>query len=174
MWSLNLKEEKIKYGCDITIVCNMYPYRVNLIEQFSDYHFKIWGNFPQWLNTKLRYNFQGEFLTEEDKAKAFIGAKIVINTLHYAEIEGVNARLFEAAGCGAFQIIDKKPALEDLFKEGEEIITFETKKELKEKVDYYLSRPEERLRISEAAYNRAHKEHTYLNRLKLMLEIVFG
>ena len=167
-------EEKTRYGCDITIACNMYPYRVGLLEQFSNYNFKIWGNFPAWLDSNLRQNFQGEFVAEENKAKAYNGAKIVLNTIHYTEIEGVNARVFEAAGCGAFQIVDKRLALTDLFEEGKEIVIFETKEELKEKVDYYLSHNEERKKISEASYKRAHAEHTYTNRLYHLLTVLFN
>jgi spore maturation protein CgeB len=92
--------------------------------------------------------------------------------MHYGEIEGVNCRLFEVAGCGAFQIADWKPALPDLFEPEHEIVTFHTRRELKEKVDYYLAHPEERQEIAGRAYARAHREHTYEVRLNAMFEIL--
>lgn len=166
-------QEQRRYGCDLAIAGNMYPWRDKILSQFVEYDLRIWGdNFPHWLNSPLRGKFQNHFVAELEKAKAFNAAKIVINTIHYAEIEGVNCRLFEAAGCGAFQITDWKECLPELFCPGEEIITYRTRRELKELVDYYLAHPEEREKIAIASYERAHRDHTYRNRLNKMLEVL--
>jgi spore maturation protein CgeB len=166
-------EDRRKYGCDLVTASNMYYYRAKSLEIFQGYDLKIWGkSYPSWLSSPLRSVYQDEYVAEVEKAKAFNAAKIVLNTMHYGEIEGVNCRLFEAAGCGAFQIADWKPALPDLFEPGKEIVTFKTQQELKEKVDYYLARPEERREIADRAYARAHREHTYERRLEKMFEIL--
>jgi spore maturation protein CgeB len=165
--------DRQKYGCDLTTASQMYYYRAKMLEIFKDYDLKIWGkNYPSWLNSPLRDRWTGVYVAEEEKAKAFNSAKIVLNTMHYAEIEGVNCRLFEVSGCGAFQVADWKPALPELFEPEREIVTFRTWHELKEKVDYYLARPEERSRIADCAYARAHREHTYEIRLRKMFEIL--
>ncbi|HVB28620.1 MAG TPA: glycosyltransferase, partial [Terriglobia bacterium] len=78
----------------------------------------------------------------------------------------------EAAGCGAFQIADWKPALPELFEPEREIVTFRTRRELKEKVDYYLARPQERREIAARACARAHRDHTYEKRLEKMFELM--
>lgn len=162
-----------RYGCDLAIAGNMYPWRDFILREFVEYDLKIWGdNFPRWLSSPLRSKFQNRFIAESEKAKAFNAAKIVLNTLHYAEIEGVNCRLFEAAGCGAFQIVEFRPGLPELFEEGKEVVVYRRREELKELVDYYLARPEERRRIGEAAWKRAHREHTYAHRLTQMLEVL--
>jgi spore maturation protein CgeB len=166
-------EDQRKYGCDLVTASNMYYYRAKSLEIFLNYDMKIWGkSYPSWLSSPLRATYQDEYVAEEEKARAFNAAKIVLNTMHYGEIEGVNCRLFEAAGCGAFQIADWKPALPDLFEPEKEIVTFRTQQELKEKVDYYLTHPEERREIAERAYVRAHREHTYEMRLQEMFEIL--
>jgi spore maturation protein CgeB len=92
--------------------------------------------------------------------------------MFYAEIEGLNCTLFEAAGCGAFQIADWKPSLPELFEPEREVVTFRTRQELKERVDYYLAHPEERQEIADRAYARAHREHTYEARFNKMFEIL--
>jgi spore maturation protein CgeB len=151
----------------------MYYYRARLLETFVDYDLKIWGkSYPPWLSSPLRAIYQDEYVAEEEKAKAFNAAKIVLNTMHYGEIEGVNCRLFEAAGCGAFQIADWKPSLPELFEPEREVVTFRTRRELKAKVDYYLARPAERREIADRAYARAHRDHTYEVRLERMFEIL--
>lgn len=166
--------EKQKYGCDLTTASSsMYYYRARMLEMFEDYDLRIWGkNYPRWLISPLRSLYPDVYVAEIEKAKAFNAAKVVLNTMHYGEITGVNCRLFEAAGCGAFQIADWKPGLPEFFDPEREIVTFRTRKELKEKVDYYLAHTEERREIADRAYARAHREHTYEIRLRRLLEIV--
>jgi spore maturation protein CgeB len=165
--------ERRKYGCDLCTASNMYYYRARTLEPFKDYDLKIWGaSYPRWMASPLRANYPGIYVAELEKAKAFNAAKVVLNTMHYAEIEGVNCRLFEAAGCGAFQIADRKPALAELLEPEREVVTFRTRQELKEKVDYYLAHPEERQEIADRAYARAHREHTYEHRLNRVLEVL--
>jgi spore maturation protein CgeB len=165
--------EQRRYGCDLTTTGNMYYYRALILEQFQDYDLKIWGaNYPRWLESPLARNYPGVYVAEEEKAKAFNAAKIVLNTLHFGEIIGVNCRLFEAAGCGAFQISEHRPGLAEFFEPGQEIVTYDTKKELKDRVDYYLERPRERREIAARAYRRAQAEHTYEIRLNTMFSIL--
>jgi len=165
--------DKRMYACDLTTAGNMYYYRARMVEPFKDYDLKIWGkSYPLWLTSPLRSRYTDVYVGEIEKAKAFNGAKIVLNTMHYGEITGVNCRLFEAAGCGAFQLADWKPGLPEFFEPEREIVTFHTREELKEKVDYYLAHPEERRKIADRAYARSHREHTYEIRLKKMFEIL--
>jgi spore maturation protein CgeB len=108
---------------------------------------------------------------ELEKSKAFNGAKIVVNTFQ-GEVEGVNLRTFEAAGCGAFQICEYRTALEELFEIGKEIVIFKNRDDLLEKVEYYLTHPEERKRIANAGHERANRDHTYKERIEKMLQII--
>jgi spore maturation protein CgeB len=165
--------DRRKYGCDLASACSMYYYRALMLEGFAGYDLRLWGTgFPFWLESPLRRRYTNHYVAELEKSKAFNAAKIVINTMHFGEIDGVNCRLFEAAGCGAFQIADWKPALPDLFEPEREIVTFRTREELREKVDYYLARPEERQAIADRAYARAHREHTYEMRLQRMFNLL--
>ena len=135
---------------------------------------RLGASFPCWMTMPLAHNYPGIFVAEEEKAKAFNAAKIVLNTLHFGEIEGLNARTFEAAGRGAFQIVDARPELAKFFKPDKEIVTLGTKKDLKENIDYYLHHPKERDQIADRSYVRDHREHTYEVRLRRLLHIVSG
>ena len=168
--SLSDKEKEI-YGCDITTAGNMYYYRTLIFEELvKKYSVKLWGSFPRWVESSARSAFQGRNVMETEKAKAFTGAKIVLNTFQ-GEVFGVNQRFFEIAGCGGFQICEHRDVIQEFFKIGEEIITFYTIGDLLEKINYYLAHPEERKKIADAAYARAHKEHTFEKRLEKLLEI---
>ena len=117
---------------------------------------------------------QGRPVLNEDKARAFLGAKIVLNNLHFGEIWGANVRMFEAAGIGAFQMVDWRPGIAQLFEDRKELVTFRGVADLKRQIDIYLPQAEERRAIGEAWKRRAHAEHTYRHRLDLLLETLSG
>lgn len=166
-------DDRHRYGCDLAAQGSLHYYRARMLEPFESYDLKIWGsNCPSWLSTTVRRRYTNRYITQAEKAKALQSAKIVVNTMQCSEIEGVNCTLFEAAGCGAFQITDSKPALPELFEPESEIVIFRTREELKEKVDYYLAHPKERREITDRAYARAHHEHTYEIRLKKIFQIL--
>jgi spore maturation protein CgeB len=166
-----------KYKVDITTAGNLHSYRVAFFRNLIDEKYKItiWGyDAPDWLNSNdVRKFYQGHPVFNEEKAKVFLGSKIVLNNLLISEVEGVNVRTFEAAGIGAFQLVDHRSCLEDLFKVGEEIISFHGINDLKEKIEFYISRPDLRNQIAEKAKIRALQDHTYEVRLKQMLDIIF-
>lgn len=166
------EEDRRRFGCDLMIYGNPYPYRLRLLEGLADMDLRMYGNGPvRFYGHRLERNWQGEDLYWDRKIKAVLAAKIVVNTSHYGEIESVNARTFEVAGIGGFQVADA-PKVADFFKPGEEIVTFCGPKELRERIEHYLQRPEERRAIAERARERAHREHTYEKRLAKLLEVV--
>ena len=165
-----------EYICDITTAGNFHSWRTIFFKHLSGYNVKFWGNPPPlWMpKSSLESVYQGKSVFDHDKAKAFLGAKIVINNLHFAEMYGLNARAFEAAGIGAFQMVDWRPGIEELFKDGQEIIMFKGIADLKHKLDFWLSNSDGRSVIAEAGKIRAYKEHTYQKRLELMIDTIFN
>ncbi len=170
------EEDYQKYGCDITTAGNLHAYRAAFFSRLKGYDVKIWGNPPPlWLDTHgIKSMLQNKFVANEEKAKAFRAAKIVINNLQPAEILGINVRTFEICASGGFQLIDERPGLHQLFEAGKELVSFMDFDDLKMKIDYYLQRDEERLKIARRGMERALRDHTYENRLRLLLETVFG
>jgi hypothetical protein len=102
-----------------------------------------------------------------------LNSKITINQ-HCPEAEdyACNMRLFEATGTGSLVITDHKKNISELFTPGREIITYKSHKECIEKIRYFLRHEEERKRIARAGQARTLKEHTYLIRMKELLEII--
>ncbi|MDP2362473.1 MAG: glycosyltransferase [Ignavibacteria bacterium] len=170
------KSDEQKFACDITTAGNLYPNREAFFRNLTKYNTKIWGSPPPiWLNVNnIKQMITGESVVNENKSKAFQMAKIVLNNLHPAEIWGVNARAFEIPACGGFQMINWRPGLNQLLKDGEEVVSFCNKEELIEKIDYYLKNDDERNRIIEKGFNKVLAEHTYKIRLELLLKTVFN
>ena len=94
----------------------------------------------------------------------------VLNNLHPAEIEGVNARLFEAAGCGAAVLTEFRPTLPDLFAIGDEVLAFRDFDELLGQATRLLNEPALSAKIGDAAARRGHESHPYEKRLAVILE----
>lgn len=170
-------DDMINYGCDITTYGSPHNIRSSFFDQLLKYNYKIkiWGQkTPLWLeDKKIKSLYTGEYVFNESKSKAVLAAKINLNTLLPSEITGLNARAFETAGIGGFQIIHWRPGLMELFDDGKEIVSFNNLDELIDKIKYYLDRPKEREIIAISGQIRAYREHTYKHRLQLLMKTVF-
>jgi spore maturation protein CgeB len=158
----------------LVIAGNMYPSRLLLLERLlaSRIPLRLYGaRFPRWVGqTPLREVHAGRTILGEEKARIFRSAAAVLNTMHPAEIYGVNSRLFEAAGCGAAVITEFRPTLPDLFAIGDEVLAFHDFDELVDQATRLVSEEGLSAKIGDAAALRAHASHTYEKRLPVILE----
>lgn len=169
-------EDRGRYGCDITTAGNLHSYRVAFFSHLTDFRVKIWGHAPpKWLKMgAVAPMFQHRPVHNIEKAKAFKSAKVVLNNLHYSEMEGVNVRTFEVAAASAFQLIDWRRGLAQLFEDGVEIVSFSGIDDLKGKIRQYLPDEEFRRAVGAAGKRRAIADHTYEKRLRLLLDTMAG
>jgi spore maturation protein CgeB len=158
----------------LVLAGNMYPSRILLLERLlaSGIPLRVYGGgFPRWAgDTPLRRVHTGRYVFETEKARVFRSATAVLNTMHPAEIDGVNARLFEAAGCGAAVLTEFRPTLPELFAVGSEVLAFRDFDELVLQAKQLLHNGGLSAKLGDAAATRAHKDHTYEKRLGIILE----
>jgi spore maturation protein CgeB len=169
-------DERNTYACEVMIAGTLYYYRQEILRQLKDFDLKIWGLAPDWLLNRLsvRSQYIGKPVFADDKARAVAGAKICLNTLHYGEVDGLNCRAFEIAGCGGFQLITAVPVLREHFDVGGEIVEFRNTEQLVELIRHYLDHPELAAQIARRGQQRAHREHTFEHRLREILRIALG
>lgn len=167
---------RIGYQCEVTTVGNLHSYRATVFAHLQQFDVKLWGPpVTTWMRPHpVSRMHQGRAVLNHEKALALLGAKIVVNNLLYGEIWGLNARAFEVAGIGAFQLIDWRPGLAQLFVDGVELISFRGPQDLLNKIRFWLPQRDERLAIAEAGKRRAWAEHTYQLRLQLLLDTLAG
>jgi spore maturation protein CgeB len=162
----------------LVIAGNMYPSRVRLLERLhaAGIPLKLFGPaFPRWTGrTPLRAVHAGRLVFGEEKAHVYRSAAAVLNTLHPTEIHGVNARLFEAAGCGAAVLTEYRPTLPELFAIGEEVLAFRDFDELVTQATRLLNECGLCAKIGDAAAARARETHTYRQRLEVIVEKLSG
>jgi spore maturation protein CgeB len=79
-----------------------------------------------------------------------------------------NMRLFEATGVGTLLLTDSKPNLEEMFAPGQEVIEWSTPEEC---ADLYSTLDDEtRNRVAAAGQRRTLRDHTYVNRVRELLQ----
>ncbi|PIR01011.1 MAG: hypothetical protein COV66_04080 [Nitrospinae bacterium CG11_big_fil_rev_8_21_14_0_20_45_15] len=165
------------YRADLSFMGAAYFNRQQSFPQLVDYDFKIWGT--EWnLNTDIGKRVQNENkrLSSEEIVKIYNSGTINLN-LHsstcHSELnpkgDFVNPRTFEISACGGFQLVDHRSELAEMLDIGDEIATFHSIAELKEKIDHYLQHPEQRKRMAERARTRVLAEHTIAHRMSEML-----
>ena len=175
-------EEKARWGSPISFVGAGYHNRQQIFASMAQYPFKIWGS--EWPTAKpfdRLVQDESRRVSPEEYIKVFNASDINLNLHSSSERDGVdpsgdfiNPRTFELAGCGAFQLCDERSLLPELFEVGKEIVTFSNIAELRQKIEYYRTRPEERAVVCEAARARVIKEHTYEHRLEQMLSTIYA
>jgi len=175
-------QEQEEFGSDISHVGAGYHNRRQVFTTLLDYDFKLWGN--DWDDAGPLAGVlqrRGERLSAEDSVKVFNASRINLNlhssTYHEAVNpfgDYLNPRTYEIACCGAFQLVDERRYLAENFQVGEEIAAFHDLKELRDKTDYYLASPQERIQIAHAGRGRVLREHTYRHRLLELLGAIAG
>lgn len=99
--------------------------------------------------------------------------KIILNAeINMARGEAGNMRLFEITGCGGFCLTEYQPNIENYFKPGFEIETFRDEEELIDKITYYLTNDDKRLKIAQRGQRRCHREYNMVRRTHAFSEIL--
>jgi len=171
--------EKRTLGSDLSFVGAGYPNRRLAFRQLMHRDFKIWGN--DWGGETTLQRLMPRYeqrISSEECVKIFNAARINLN-LHSSlapdalvgQGDFVNPRTFELASCGAFQLVDRRGLLPELFGP-DELATFETMQELEQAIDHYLLHGDERQAMAKRARQRVLDEHTYVHRMRSLLEFV--
>ncbi len=157
----------------LVVAGNMYPYRVRQIERLLavGVPIRIYGpSFPRWIgHTAAKAAHTGKHVSRNEKAMMFRSASGVLNTMFPAEMYGGNGRLFQAAGCGAAVLTEYRSEIPKLFAEGDEVLIYRNFDELVDNAMRLLGEEGLTESIGDAAARRAHREHTYAQRMSTIL-----
>lgn len=168
-----VESDNLVQDIDVSIIGNFHSWRVAALDILKNFNIVFYGvNSPLWLNNSwMNFIKRNKPVYNYEKSKIILRSKININNLHLAEINGGNARLFEICGSGGFLICSYSEAIEEMYKDGCEIVMYKNKFELYDKVSFYLNNPIERFEIARNAKIRSINEHTYEHRLSKLLKI---
>lgn len=160
---------------DIGFVGGYWPYKAQIIDQYllplcwpvGKYNIKIFGN-QGWFGV----NQYCGHIQEELVKDLFISSKICPNLsephAHEYGIE-INERSFKILAAGGFCIGDNVASHRRIFGNG--MVFAESPSDFKEKIDYYLNRPEERKAISSVGQKLVFEKHTNYHRAAQFLKL---
>ena len=80
-------------------------------------------------------------------------------------------RCFDIMGAGGFLLSNYQSGFLDLFVPDEDFVFYENKKDLVQKIGYYLEHESERQSIAQNGYDKVAANHTYRHRVKEMLDL---
>ncbi len=172
--------EKKKFAADVAFLGAGYPNRrVAFRPLASRKNFKIWGT--EWDNDGVLAKCvqeNGARISPEDAVKIYSATNININ-LHssvqhsnnISEGDFVNPRTFELAAIGAFQVVDTRTLMSELF-DDDMLATFNSLEQMYELIDYYDTKPEERTSMAQKARAHALEHHCYEQRMQTLLNYV--
>lgn len=156
----------------IVVAGNYYGFRqaviLKLMKEGAD--FELYGPSPPvWADSKIKKNHRACYVTKQEKSRVFGEGMACLNTFSLAEGNSLNCRAFEIAGAGGLQVIEYRPAIEECFEPGKELLAFKTHEELVDCLGRARNYPDEMKLIRDAGMRRAHAEHTYRHRLEVIL-----
>lgn len=99
-----------------------------------------------------------------DRAK--INLNITLRSIH----TGIPLRAFEILGSGGFLLTNYQADFADCYTDGEDYVSFESKQDMLNKIDYYLSHEKERSEIAANGLRKTIENNTYEQRLRSMIE----
>jgi spore maturation protein CgeB len=157
----------------IVVAGNLYSSRVRVVERLHDAGLPLvlyGGRPPRWLSShSVRQLHTGTYLARQEKADVFRRAAAVLNNLHPGEVDGVNCRLFEAAGSGAVVLAERRAVMQELFAE-DELLPWGTFDELVHQAKAAVDARGGCAAVGDRAARRAHRDHTYEQRLAVILQ----
>ena len=173
------EQEKREYGADIGFLGAGYPNRRLAFRQLVGRDFKIWGS--DWDGESLlapHVQRGGARIDADESVKIYNATRVNLNlhsSLGTAELvskgDFVNPRTFELACMGAFQLVDRRALMPELFAQ-DELATFGTLEEFYAGIEYFLAHPVERHAFAARARERVLRDHTYEQRMAALLDFV--
>ncbi|MDR1360242.1 MAG: glycosyltransferase [Deltaproteobacteria bacterium] len=168
--------EKKEFGSTFSFMGAGYPNRRRAFREFVGQDFKIWGT--EWEEEPLlapMIQRKGARISPEDTVRIYNAGAINLN-LHSSMLaeesagqgDFVNPRTFELAACQAFQLVDRRSLMAELFSP-DELACFDSLPELLAAAAHYKDRPDERRKMAARARKRVLAEHTYAKRMSALL-----
>jgi spore maturation protein CgeB len=161
---------------DILFVGSADMRRIFLLEQLVKFKLKVYGS--KWQRNHSLISPQlNQFITPQTIWQAplyreMAHSKIILNitrSTFYGVETGINLRIFETLAANRFLLTDHSCELSELFHIGEEIESYSSAEELKDKVQYYLNNDRQRLKVARRGHEKFLSHYTWPTRIKKLL-----
>ena len=145
-----------------------------VVDKFGDRKMIVWGIYKPWFKnpwlwlTRERKDIYKNCNTSSEQLNFdYNKSRIVLNVHHEQQKNGANPKVFEIAATQTYQICDANLYIEELFPNGE-IGIYHNEQELFDLIDYALTY--DMSEKAKAAYNIVTSQHTFIVRIKTILD----
>lgn len=167
---------RFRYESDLSFLGKFKERRLDYLTAVSAMDLGIWG--PLWkkelrrLNHPLLARVRGYRLFNRKAALLFNATKVNVNINSWPTDTGPNLRVFDVLACRSCLLTEYVEELEELFSIGEEIDTFRSGDELRDKAGYYLSNEAHREKMAARGYERVVSTYKMSDCIRRILSFV--
>ncbi len=119
----------------------------------------------------LPVTYKGYAEYTQQMPEIFYTSKINLNITLRSILSGIPLRIIDVLGAHGFLLTNYQPELSEYFENSEELVWFEDKEDLMDKIDFYLAHDKERQRIAEKGNLKVQQCFTYEKLLPKIFEI---
>lgn len=162
--------QPIRYA--IYIIANAQR-RIAFLESVRPFGLMIYGNEDWQVLLKdhpLRDCYRGSADPQREVPSIFVSSTINLNIHSVQALSSLNQRDFNCPLMGGFLLTDWVEGAEEFFHPEREMVFYFNKRDLQEKISFYLTHEEERNDIVARGRERVLRDHTYAARVPRVLE----
>lgn len=141
--------------------------RIDLIKSIANkYCVNVYSSHDDWNHHNVLFKGYANYETEMPVIfnKSAINLNFTLRSIH----SGIPLRVLDILACQGFCISNYQHDIAEAFSDNE-IVLFDSKDELLEKVDYYMNNPDKRIHIAIAGKQKIDKYFTYEYQIKRIL-----
>lgn len=142
--------------------------RTELFSAVTQYHTLDLFTFDQRFSMP-NLNNHGSVEFYHQMPEVFKRSKINLNITLRSIKSGIPLRAFDIMGSGGFLLSNFQTDFLDCFVPGEDFVYYESREDLQQKIEYYLTNEQERKAIAKNGHDKIAAGHTYRHRVREML-----
>lgn len=173
-------KDTAEYSCDVSFIAVHSLYKEEFLAKLAilrpNLNLCIWGNGwkTRCSSVNLQRNIKGYALHGASYTRGIQAARINLALMNGPALgasssDQTTSRTYAIPASGGFMLHQRNPEVLKLYNEGEEIACFDSVEEIAEKIDFYLTHPEEREKISQSGHARCVPTYSYDNRMAELL-----
>ncbi len=175
-WFYPVDGHRNQPSCSVGFIGRYSERRAHLCEPLVDCGLSVWGsNWDQAVSPRLRQAIRSRRgIYGRAQVRCYQRTLVSLNVqrehmmFHVAPGQclgtGLSLRHFDIPACGSLCLTENVEELPDAFRIGEEVETFASGEELRDKVRHFLSHESDRQRMVQRARTRVVQEHTWRHR----------
>ena len=145
--------------------------RIDLLRLISDnFHLNIFTH--KECEEIENANFMSAIDYYNQMPYVFLNSKINLNITLRSIHSGIPLRAFDIMGCGGFLLTNFQADFLDYFVPDEDFVYYESREDLLNKIEYYLSHDKERCAIAANGLNKVSRGHSYVDRARYIADMV--